>query len=179
MNTPRSTISLLVLLVTACSQGNEPTADLDSARSGWRSTEVALATAGIQTGWSGSAMVGPDGVHGIVMGAVDCPDGGSLNVDAEAEVSEGHTEGELSITFDGCNADGVTIDGAITYAAVVDTTNGTDVTAEIHGELEWSGDAEGACAVDIEAHVSTAGASASSSVSGGLCGHAWTDVFAH
>ncbi|HWB75994.1 MAG TPA: hypothetical protein VG755_13590 [Nannocystaceae bacterium] len=165
--------------MTACSNGNQPTADLDSARSGWRSTEVALASAGIHTGWSGSATVGEDGVQGVVMGAVDCPDGGSLNVEAEAEVTEGRTEGELSITFDGCNADGVTIDGAITYAALVDTTDGTDVTAEVHGELEWSGDAEGTCAVDISAHVTSDGASATSSVSGGLCGHGWTDVFAH
>lgn len=175
MNTPRSTIPLLLaFLATACSDGNESTADAASARTGWRSTEIALATAGIRTGWSGSATVLPDEVHGLVVGTVECPDGGSLNVDAEAEVTEGRTEAELSIVFDGCTADGVTIDGTMSYAALVTTT---EVNAEMHGDLEWSGAAEGTCAVDIEAHVTTDGVSASS-VSGGLCGYGWSDVFA-
>lgn len=176
MNTPRTAIPfLLVLLATACAEGDGSTADVDSAKSGWRSTEIALATAGIQTGWSGSATVTPDEVHGVVMGAVECEDGGSMHVDAEAEVTEEQTQGELSIAFDGCVADGVTIDGTLTYAALVTSTN---VDAEMHGDLEWSGAAEGTCVVDIEAHVSTDGTVATS-VSGGLCGYAWSEVFAH
>jgi hypothetical protein len=176
MKTSRSAIPfLLVLLATACSEGDEPTADLDSARNGWRSTELALAEAGIQTGWSGSGMVGPEGVDAELMGTVECPDGGSLTIDAEAEVTDESTEATLTIAFDGCIADGVTIDGEMTYAALVTPT---EVTAEMHGDLEWSGDAEGTCAIDIEASVTKDGASvAANSVSGGLCGHAWTEVF--
>lgn len=179
MHTPRSTLPfVLVLLAAACSVGDGPTADLGSARSGWRSTEVALAGAGIRTGWSGSATVGEGGVQGQAMGTVECPDGGSMTVDAEADVTEGRTAGELSITFDDCVAEGVTIDGAISYAAVVTTSETmTDVTAEVHGELDWSGDAEGTCAIDIEAHVATGDGTATTSVSGGLCDHAWIDVF--
>jgi hypothetical protein len=176
MKTSRSAIPfLLVLLAAGCSEGDESTADLDSARSGWRSTELALAEAGIQTGWSGSGTVGPDGVEAQAMGTVECPDGGSLSVDAEAEVTDESTEAALSIAFDGCVADGVTIDGAMSYAARVTPT---EVTAEVHGELDWSGDAEGTCAVDIEASVTRDGQSVTAnSVSGGLCGHAWTEVF--
>jgi hypothetical protein len=176
METSRSAIPfLLVLLATACSEGDEPTADLESARSGWRSTELALAEAGIHTGFSGSGMVGPDGVEAELMGTVECPDGGSLTIDAEGEVTDDRTEATLSIAFDGCIADGVTIDGTMTYAGLVTPT---EVTAEIHGDLDWSGDAEGTCAIDIEAHVTRDGASvAANSVSGGLCGHAWNEVF--
>jgi hypothetical protein len=176
MKTTRSAIPFVfVLLATACSEGDEPTTDVDSARSGWRSTEIALAEAGIQTGWSGSGTVGPDGVEAQAMGTVECPGGGSMTVDAEGEVTEDRTEAMLSIAFDGCVADGVTIDGSMSYAGRVTSE---DVTAEIHGDLEWSGDTEGTCAVDIEASVTRDGPSVTaSSVSGGLCGHAWNDVF--
>jgi hypothetical protein len=179
MKPSRPTIPcLLVVLASACAEGEEPTTDLRSARTGWESTEIALAGAGIQTGWSGSGMVGPDGVEGQVMGEVECPDGGSLSVEAEGEVSDDHdrVEGTLSITFDGCTADGVTIDGSLSYGGLVTPE---EVTAEIHGDVEWSGDVEGVCAIDIEATVTRDGASVgASTIAGGLCGHAWSDVFA-
>ncbi len=176
MQIPRSTIpGLLLLLATACAEGDEPTTDLRSAKTGWQSTEIALAGAGVQTGFSGSGMVGPDGVEGVVMGAVECPDGGSLSVEAEGEVRDDLVDATLSIEFDGCTADGVTIDGSLSYSGRVTPE---EVKAEIHGDLDWSGDVEGTCAVDIEATVTKDSASVSgSSVSGGLCGHAWTDVF--
>jgi hypothetical protein len=175
MNSSRTTIPcLLVLLATACSEGDEPTTDLRSARTGWESTEIALAGAGIQTGFSGSAMVGDDGVEGLVMGDVECPDGGSLSVTAEAEVTDDLVDGELSIAFDGCTADGVTIDGSLSYAARVTEA---EVSAEMHGDLEWSGDAEGSCAIDLEVTVTKDGPNVgASTIAGGLCGHAWTDV---
>lgn len=178
MKLSRPTIPCLLLLLTgACAGDEEPTTDLRSARTGWESTEIALAGAGVQTGWSGSGMVGPDGVEGHAMGTVECPDGGSLTVDADGEVSSDHdrVEATLSIEFDGCTADGVTIDGSLSYGGLVTPE---EVTAEIHGDLEWSGDAQGVCAIDIEATVTRDGASVSgSTVSGGLCGHAWSDVF--
>ena len=111
------------------------------------------------------------------MGVVECPDGGSLSVDADGEVSGDHdrVEATLSIAFDGCTADGVTIDGSLSYAGLVTPE---EVTAGIHGDIEWSGDVEAECAIDIEATVTRDGASvAASTVSGGLCGHAWADVF--
>lgn len=176
MQIPRSTIpGLLLLLATACAEGDEPTTDLRSAKTGWQSTEVALAGAGISAGFSGSGMVGPDGVEGVVMGAVECPDGGSLSVEAEGEVRDDLVDATLVIEFDGCTADGVTIDGSISYGARVTET---EVAAEMHGDLDWSGDAEGSCAVDIEVTVTKDGPNVgASAVSGGLCGHAWTDVF--
>lgn len=176
MTSSRTTIPcLLLLLASACAEDEGPTTDLRSARTGWQSTEIALAGAGIQTGWSGSAMVGPDGVEGQVMGVVDCPDGGSLTVAADAEVRDDLVDGELSIEFDGCTADGVTIDGSLSYGARVTPTV---VEAGMHGDLEWSGDVEGSCAIDIDVTVTKDGPNVgASTVSGGLCGHAWADVF--
>ena len=175
MTSSRTTIPcLLLLLASACAEDEGPTTDLRSARTGWQSTEIALAGAGIQTGLSGSAMVDPDGVEGVVMGAVDCPDGGSLNVQAEAEVTDDLVDGELSIEFDNCSADGVTIDGSLSYGAHV---TDAEVSAEMHGNLEWSGNVDGSCAMDLEVTVTKDGPNAgASTISGGLCGHAWTDV---
>ncbi len=177
---PRIALVLCFLACAACSEGNnggggEP-ADHDNARSGWRSTETALAAAGVRTGWSQTGTVTDDGATGAVMGAVDCPEGGSMEIDAAGTVEGEDVSAALSIEFIGCAADGVTIDGMLEYAAHVTEA---EVSASIMGNLQWSGGAEGTCDIDLEASVSQDGdnVSASAEVSGGMCGLAWQDVF--
>lgn len=169
-------VPFLLLAATSCGEESSPTTDKDSARTGWRSTEVALAQAGVDIGWSGSGTVTPEGVEGHVTGTVACPDGGSMDVEAIGEVTDDMTNGALSIELHACAVDGVIIDGAIDYEGRVTPS---EVRGSIKGELEWSGDAEGTCAIDIEATVDADGPNVGSySVSGAMCGHDWSDVFA-
>ena len=165
----------LASFVGGCSEEPEPTVDEDSARQGWRSTEIALAHAGVPTGWTGSGSVGPDGVMADLMGSVNCPEGGSATVDAAGDVHSDAVMAQLTIDFDACEADGVVIDGTLDYGGSV---TDTEVSVSIHGDLDWSGDAEGRCAIDLEARVSRGGTSGPSvSVHGQMCGYGWQDVF--
>ena len=66
------------------------------------------------------------------------------------------------------------IDGQLDYGARVTET---EVTAEVHGDLTFSGDAEGTCAIDIEARVTSEAVGASATVNGNLCGYGWAEVF--
>jgi hypothetical protein len=162
-------------LGAGCHEDAEPTVEKSSARQGWRSTEVALARAGIATGWTGSGSVSADGVVADLMGSVPCPDGGHMDVEAAGEVGSDGVTAELAIRFDGCEAEGVVIDGILDYEASVSETA---VFAGIHGDLDWSGDAEGRCAIDLETWINGRGTPRQSvAVHGRMCGYGWQDVF--
>lgn len=161
----------VVIALVACEA--EPTQSKADAQLGWRTTQVALASAGVTTAWSGTGMVGPDGVSGAVMGDVECPGGGSMHVTAEGEVDSAQVHGQLRIDFQACTVEDVTIDGTLDYEGIVEEHR---VFAEYHGDLEWSGAVSGTCAVDAVAEVTTDGTSAGVHVSGGVCGHDWTDL---
>jgi hypothetical protein len=166
----------LAAVVAGCGEEPEPTVEVDAARQGWRSTEVALASVGVPTGWSGSGSVGSDGVMAELMGSANCPEGGSATIDAAADVHADDVMAALSIEFDACAAEGVVIDGTLDYAASV---TDTEVFASIHGDLDWSGDAEGRCEIHLEAKVTRGDASGTAvSVNGQMCGHRWQEVFA-
>lgn len=167
-------IVALAVLAPGCAE-DQP-ADKDSARSGWRSTEAALGQAGIATGWSGTGTVDAHGTSGAVFGNINCADGGSMYVEAAGEVTDERVVGAVSIEFDKCNVDGVVIDGVLDYSAEVTSAK---VTAAINGDLEYSGDAEGQCTIELAATVTSGGASVgATSVGGSMCGYDWQDVFA-
>jgi hypothetical protein len=167
-------LALLTLTAAACGEEADP-ADADSARTGWRSTEAALGQAGVSAMWSGSVQVDESGgVSGMLDGTVSCPDGGSLQLQSSADVSETHVVASLDVEFDDCRADGVVTNGSLQYAADVTETS---ATASISGDLVWSGAAEGACDVDISASASADGASATGSVSGSMCGFGYAELF--
>lgn len=165
-------LCVATLTATACGDEASPTTDKDSARTGWISTEKALGEVGL--GLTAMGSVNEDGVMGSVTGTAECPDGGSVSVEAEGAVDDSMTSGSLAIDFDGCQVDGVTIDGSLEYRGKVTEA---EVTASIHGDLTWSGAATGDCAIDIEASVSNDGSTASgSAVNGGMCGYDFADV---
>ena len=149
----------------------------DAAR-GWRSTQTAMSGAGVSAApapgsVSGTGSVGPDGVTGIATGTFDCPDGGSLAIRGEGDVTSSDVSGAVSLEFDGCTADGVTIDGTLDYQGTVDANH---VAATISGELTWSGAVQGDCAIDVSAEVTANGVSSSAELHGDVCGHAWADL---
>lgn len=156
----------LTALAFGC-QADEP-ADADSARAGWRSATLAMAEAGVDAGqWSGSATVDENEVSAMVTGSVPCPEGGSLELDADAHTSAEIVATSLDIEFHDCGADGVVIDGHLETAAEVTDTK---VSTSITGELSFSGNAHGTCEIDIGATV-THGATTTVSSHASVCGY--------
>ncbi len=170
-----SVVVVTALTVAACAGESEPTTNTEDARAGWRSTQVALGEAGIEAGWTISGTVDENGTSGMVTGLVTCPDGGSMDLHVQGVVDDTQTTGSVSIDFDGCEVDGVIIDGTLDYAGSV---TDDEVSASIQGVLTWSGAAQGDCAIDLSASVSKDGASVSGNDTGGsMCGHDFADVF--
>jgi hypothetical protein len=91
-------------------------------------------------------------------------------LDATAHTSEDLVTTHLEMTFDGCEADGVVIDGHLELDAEV---TDAEVSSSILGDLTFSGDAQGTCEVDIGANVTSTTVSAHSSV----CGFAYDELF--
>lgn len=163
------------LALGACgSEGDPP--DEDGARTGWRSTQTALAGAGVdvQAQWMASGTIDDNGVTGMVTGTLPCPDGGSLEVESTGEVTEQHVFGDVRIEFDGCEADGVVIDGYLHQTGEVTETK---VSSQVSGELVWTGAAQGTCDIDLEANVTTDGVSASGSFGGKMCGYGYDELW--
>ncbi len=141
------------------------------ARKGWSATRSAMAGAGLSTGISVSGTFGPDGASGAVQGVVDCPEGGSMDVIADGEITAQDVEASMSVEFDGCKSDKIVVDGVLDYELVIDSDG---VRASFAGELDFSGRAKGSCVVDASAEVSVSKISAS--FNGDICGFKWSDL---
>jgi hypothetical protein len=164
-----------IFLAVACSEG--PTQSKSDAASGWRSVQLAMGEADLPS-WTGSGTVTEDMVSGTVTGTVPCPDGGTMDIVADGQVIEDpqYVHGEVSITFDGCEADGLVIDGHLSYEGTVEEYR---VAGEYHGDLQWSGAITGTCAIDIAGEVVTGpnpSTTGTVNVSGSVCGHDWEDL---
>ena len=163
------------LALAACgAEGDPPTEE--GARAGWRSTQMALSSVGVDVdaSWMASGTVDENGVSAMVTGVLPCPDGGSLELDTSGEVTEDRVFADLHIEFDGCKADGVTIDGFLHETGEVTDSK---VSAEISGELVWTGAAEGTCDIDLAANVTKDGVSASGSFGGTMCGYGYDQLW--
>jgi hypothetical protein len=169
---PVLALCTLTALAFGC-QSDEP-ANVDSARAGWRSAELAMAEAGIDVQWSGSATIDQNGVSTMATGSVSCPEGGTLKLDADAQTSEDLVATSLAIELDGCGADGVVIDGHLELAAEVTDMK---VSSSITGELSFSGDAQGTCEVDIGTTVTNDASSTSVSSHASVCGFGYDELF--
>jgi hypothetical protein len=163
---PVLALCTLTALAFGCQSNDEP-ADVDSARAGWRSTELVMGEVGIPVQWSGSATIDQNGVTAMATGTVACPEGGSVTLDADAQTSDDLVASTLELEFDGCGADGVVIDGHLVLAAEV---TDPEVSSSITGDLTFSGDAEGTCEVDIGSTVTKDGSSTSVSAHASVCG---------
>lgn len=168
-------IPLLTLATTlAACQADGPSTDKGDAQTGWRSTSMAMQQAGVSLGFDGSASADANGIDASLLGTAQCPDGGTVTLDAEGHVDPGSVVSSVDIRFEDCAAEGVVIDGTLAYDASVTETS---VSASIVGDLSWSGDVEGECDIDLEASVTTKGASASAHVGGSMCGWSYDELF--
>lgn len=163
----------LAILLPACADDE---VDGDVAK-GWRATNLAIG--GKTSEWKAQA-----DVDGTLAGELTCPSSGKYSI--EGSIADENTF-DVSIDFEGCSADGVTISGHLAmHAEVAVTDNSSRVHLDYEGELEWSGDAEGSCEIDMVADVAVAvsgnDAKVDASFHGHVCGYsadAVVDASAH
>lgn len=160
-------VSALLVSTTACGDH----VSKREAERGWRSTQTAMASAGLWGSVSGSGSVGPDGASGEITGTFDCADGGSIDLLAQGEASSAGASATLEVEFNDCKVDRVVTNGMLDYASRV---TAQDVFVSYAGELEWSGRAKGKCVVDASLTVGASGIFGS--FSGDVCGYDWADI---
>jgi hypothetical protein len=174
---PMLALCTLTAFAFGCHAGEPASgpANLDSARAGWRSTELVIAQAGINVqGGSSSVTIDENGVSTMVTGSMSCPEGGSVALDVDAQTSEELVASTVVLELDGCGADGVVIDGHLETATEV---TDTEVSTSIIGDLSFSGEAQGTCEVDIGTTVTHDAWSTSVSSHASVCGFGYDELF--
>ena len=114
-----------------------------------------------------------------VDGSFPCPDGGTASVEGEVRVLLVEDIGpgtdpedldlgfDFSFEFDGCGIEGVTIDGNLDYTLGTDTGR---YEWRYAGRLEFSGEAEGSCEIDMTASADDIGEIGERTLQGEACG---------
>lgn len=158
----------------------------DDARAGWAKTNAVLASGSAAAQGSAGDTAQDPGYRALPVGtSVDfeyaCQGGGTLHFVGTYEVVTGGVGTGVDFTYDAafaaCNAAGVTVDGELSYASTVSTSDtGSSVTYSYKGELSWSGDVDGSCGIDMEGSVTTTtggvgAGSVSISYKGTICGY--------
>ncbi len=98
-----------------------------------------------------------------------CPNGGAMDItgriviDTQIELDDpqnagggANTEFSFTVAFSDCNVDGVVIDGELTWEQLLDVESqggvvDIDYSWSYRGRVEFSGEIEGACEVDMSA----------------------------
>ncbi len=101
--------------------------------------------------------------------SVACPGGGGMDItgriviDTEINLEDpenagggASTEFSLTIAFDGCEIDGVQLDGSLTWEQILDVeSQGGDIEIDYawsyQGRVDFSGEVEGSCEIDMSA----------------------------
>jgi hypothetical protein len=154
---------LAVCTLVACKDGDD--GDVDSAAQGWRAASKAMESG--QQEFESEIEIGAEGTV-----TATCPEGGEVTVDGRMDDL---TIFELNIAFDGCQSDGVRVDGELSLDATVKTT---DTSAEVRfdytGHLSLSGEVEMSCSIDAAGYVAASSdgnmSSAEVRFSGRICG---------
>ena len=90
---------------------------------------------------------------------MECTEGGSAGMTGNVSVpddSSGAAETEMAFEFDfqSCGEDGVTVDGNLAYwTHSVTDENGLEMSVTMDGQLDYSGDIEESCAMDVAVNV--------------------------
>ena len=154
---------LLPVLILPLACGDD---DVGDSPDGWRaSTEV------LQLGQAELQAEFGSGAEGEV--SLECPDGGSFTL--AGRIDDENTF-DLSINYDGCQTEGVRIDGELTAVGTVEVTEtSVEIAVSYRGSLQWSGAANGECGIDVDMYVAASSdgqtASGEYSFEGEICGH--------
>lgn len=158
----------LALLLSGCARNTLSEADAAVA---WDATSGSLART---TDPADSAAALLEGSFSF-----DCLDGGTLEaigtwsaeLDREAQLAE--TGFEYEIDFFGCQRDGVTIDGTLDFlgGARLSWADGFEASYVWTGQLDYSGEVEGSCVIDVAAEADASWDGASAGIEGTVCGN--------
>ena len=115
------------------------------------------------------------GGSAVLTGSMSVPDDQTQSTD---------TEMNLTVNYQSCAEDNVTIDGDLSYvyASSTDDSGTTTMSMEMNGQLDFSGDVEGTCALDAAINVTMSvdleGGSFDIQIdaTGNVCGHALEDL---
>jgi hypothetical protein len=162
--TQRTVLGFLAVCALVACKGDDD-GDVESASQGWRAASKAMAS-GQQT-FESEVEIGAEGEI-----TASCPEGGEVSIDGRMDDLSIF---ELNIAFDGCQSDGVQVDGELAFDATVQTT---DTSAEVRfdyvGQLEITGEVEMSCSIDATGRVAASSngemSSAEVSFSGKICG---------
>ena len=86
---------------------------------------------------------------------------------------------ETSLDFDACSERDVTIDGSLTDTGSLEADlDGMSLSMEFtqEGTLDFSGEVEGSCTIDVTGSVTVDGTSVTTEVEGTVCGHDVEDL---
>lgn len=155
---PTSILASILLLAVATSLGacgseENDTLTLEQANEAFGSTSSALISVdgtAVDASQSGSE----------ISASASCTGGGSAAVSGTFTDEQSFT---LSVDFEGCSQDGLTMDGNLDYGAVV-TDNGVAIVMD--GTLSYSGNFEATCRFDIRLAINLDGVE----VDGSVCG---------
>jgi hypothetical protein len=167
-----------VLLVVGC---GDDQLDEDEAREAWQTTQQSVSSgeSEVKVRAESSESGGSDAEMTV---DVQCSSGGSATfqgqywTDVESESGDATgVEAELAIDYSSCERNGIVIDGTLDYMIdMTSTDQSTNLVYNWDGDLEYSGDVEGNCMIDLRGEIDAGtreGASYSYEYSGSICGH--------
>ncbi len=134
----------------------------ESARA-WSSMNGSLAVGQAQAAQSASAL---STAPGSVELSVPCVEGGSLSLSGTFDTTASPATFAFSVTFDQCKHGGIAANGNLDYALSV-TDSPFSMLYTWSGNVDFSGDVDGSCAVDVTMSGSAGGFSST----GSICGH--------
>lgn len=167
-----------VLLLVGC---GDDQLDEDEAEQAWQTTQQSVSSgeSEVKVRAESSESGGSDADMTV---DVQCRSGGTATfrgqywTDVESESGDATgVEAELSIDYSSCERNGIVIDGRLDY--MIDMTSSDQSTNLVYtwdGDLEYSGDVEGNCMIDLRGELDAGtqeGASYSYEYSGSICGH--------
>jgi hypothetical protein len=162
---PTASFALFALLLGGCAVTPE---NVDEV---WSSTSYALTDAETQVATSTALSLSTDDLSV----EADCEDGGTISVSGSwggSDLLDMVTATfDLDAAFHGCQSEGVTIDGDLSWALSAQVDDGASLEYAWSGQLAYSGKYVGDCAIAMTASASATGSTASASYEGTICGY--------
>jgi len=175
------TIAILFYALVLAGCGNDQLTEDESERA-WNSTQQTLTSgeARVQGEGSGSE----EGSDSDLTVDYTCPEGGTARFEGSYTFENSGNEGsdhavletDLTVSFDACANNNITADGFINYTTRTETNDsGAEFVTDWTGDLDYSGEINGTCQIDMHGEMSAESGSESVSYqydySGTVCGH--------
>jgi hypothetical protein len=160
----RNILIFSALLASGCGISEE------QAEQAWLATAAVLAEG--QAALSGYTRAGQNGEMDNTREDWTCDEGGVATFDGQFSVEEFI----MTVSFDGCVTQGIKMRGDLEFSGGLETEGNTaEYTYDYLGDLEYTGEVEGDCHIDLGGATGggydESSVSASTSFSGEACGH--------